>query len=632
MKGEQAVRFKVPTLLALLAIVVGLAACGTAAPPPVPTPTISPAPVWEELIPFDSDSESLYEKNLRLFDYDQQAPLDVQEVESWGDGDVTVHDITYASPKGGRVPATLVVPDGAGPFAGIVVQHGMPSNRQGSFLLGRAYASLGAVVILIDAPFARPENADREPLTLTEQDREEQIQLIVDLRRAVDLLVARSDVDPDRLAYVGVSYGAAMGGLLAGVEDRLQAYVLQVGDGGLVEHLAGPEDEGNQLSELSQEKQERWIDVMWPIEPIHYVGHAAPAALLFQNGIQDQMVPLSDGARYQEAGSEPKTIMWYESGHFLPRQSVLDQARWLRQYTGIEDPDEIVGDLILLERVEPLMLLVPSFRQAAPVVDRLLVAWFLLAAGSLIFLIWDLWRGTPAPWGIKLIWLLVVVFLGPLGLLAYFISYRHPGRASSPGAALTSAKRALGSTSWSVAGNLAGGLLVIWILLRYASIAAILLLSLVLIVALPFFMGLLIFRAIRWSVTRDARYRGILRRPPLAELTSTNMVLAGAYPVVIILIDRWLVPWYPLGFDLTNPLLWGILSLGAIAGSLVAYPLHVWMIRSGLVRWGVPSPAGGDNECLEPEAPKLPWFKALGIILLTYAVLAATIVVSLMLA
>ncbi len=625
-------RLRAPTSLVLLVVVVGLAACGALAPPDIATPTIPADLVWQGPVRFDSDSDSIYEENLHLFDYDQQAPLDIREVESWRDGDATVHDITYASPKGGRVPATLVVPDGAGPFAGIVVQHGMPSNRQGSFLLGRAYASLGAVVILIDAPFARPENADREPLTLTEQDRDEQIQLIVDLRRAVDLLVARPEVDSERLAYVGVSYGAAMGGLLAGVEDRLQAYVLQVGDGGLVEHLAGPEDEGNQLSELSQEKQERWIDVMWPIEPIHYVGHAAPAALLFQNGIQDQMVPLSDGARYQEAGSEPKTIMWYESGHFLLRQSVLDQARWLRQYTGIEDPDEIVGDLILLEAVEPLMLLVPSVRQAAPVVDRLLVAWFLLAAGSLLLLIWDLWRGTPAPWGIKLIWLLVVVFLGPLGLLAYSISYRQPARSPRPGDGLKTTTRALGSTFWSVAGNLAGGLLVIWILVNYASIGSVLLPSLVLVIALPFFVGLLIFWAIQWSATRDARYRFALRRPPLAELISTNMVLAGAYPVVIILIDRWLEPSYPLGFDLTNPLLWGMLSLGAIAGAFVAYPIHVWMTHRGLVQWGVASAGGGDGQRLGPEAPKLPWFEALGMILLTYAVLAAAIIASLMLA
>lgn len=39
------------------------------------------------------------------FDYDQKAPLDVQEAGVEQRGDVTIHDISYASPKGGRVPA-----------------------------------------------------------------------------------------------------------------------------------------------------------------------------------------------------------------------------------------------------------------------------------------------------------------------------------------------------------------------------------------------------------------------------------------------------------------------------------------------------------------------------------------------
>jgi len=622
-------RFGKRSLLVSVTILLALTACATPRPAATSTPTISADSVWEELIPFESDSDTIYAENLHLFEYDRQAALDVQEVETWRDGAATVSDITYASPKGGRVPATLIVPDGAGPFAGLVVQHGMPSSRRNSFPLGRAYANLGAVVILIDAPFARPENAGRDPVTLTDRDREEQIQLIVDLRRAVDLLVARPDVDPDQVAYLGVSYGAAMGGLLAGVEDRLQAYALQVGDGGLVTHFTGPEDRDGLLSELSPAERERWIAEMWPIEPIHYVGHAAPAALLFQNGSQDGMVPPPDAVRYQEAGSEPKTIIWYESGHVLPRQALLDQARWLRRHTAIDDPDEIVADLILLKPVEPAMLLVPGARQAAPVVDRMLVAWFLLVAGSAGFLIWDLWRGTAAPWGIKMIWPLVVVFLGPLGLLVYLISYRQPGRSASPQAALTTARRALGATSWSVAGNLAGGLLVVWILNNFASIANALLLMLILIVALPFFAGLLTFHAIRWSATRDARHSVALRRPAWAELSSTNMVLAGVYPVVIILIDRWLEPWYLYGFGLTNPLLWGILSLGAIIGVLTAYPVHVWMIRRGLIRWEIPSLADRDTTSIDPGATEFSWFKALGITLITCAVLIAVIMLSL---
>jgi dienelactone hydrolase len=63
-------------------------------------------------------------------------------------------------------------------------------------------------VIAIDAPFARRSGA---PIAFTRRDRAEQIQLIVDLRRAVDLLRARADVDDDRIAYLGMSYGAVMG-------------------------------------------------------------------------------------------------------------------------------------------------------------------------------------------------------------------------------------------------------------------------------------------------------------------------------------------------------------------------------------------------------------------------------------
>src|SRR5712671_1862253 len=59
----------------------------------------------------------------RHFDYDQKAPLDVQEAGVEQRGDVTIHDISYASPKGGRVPAYLVVPTGKGPFAAVIWGH-----------------------------------------------------------------------------------------------------------------------------------------------------------------------------------------------------------------------------------------------------------------------------------------------------------------------------------------------------------------------------------------------------------------------------------------------------------------------------------------------------------------------------
>jgi uncharacterized protein len=272
--------------------------------------------------------------DVHTFDYDRRAPLDVRVESRAVDRGAAVETLSYASPKGGRVPAALVAPTAAGRFAGLLLMHGMPGDHQRLLPEARALARRGAVCLLIDAPFARPGRADGPPLRFDERDRDEQIQLIVDLRRGVDLLLSRPDVDPHRLGYLGVSYGGAMGGLLAGVEKRLAAYALVVGDGGLVSHSSGPEGDG-MLRSLPGEQARRWLAAMEPIEPLRFVGRAAPARLLFQNGLEDELVPPSHARTYQQAGSEPKTIRWYDAGHALGEAAARDRREWLAVQLGL---------------------------------------------------------------------------------------------------------------------------------------------------------------------------------------------------------------------------------------------------------------------------------------------------------
>jgi hypothetical protein len=144
-------------------------------------------------------------------------------------------------------------------------------------------------------------------------------------------------VDPRRLAYVGRSYGGAMGGLLAGDEKRLKAYALVVGDGGLVSHFRGVDDPD--FRRLSGSARERWVAAMEPIEPIRFVGRAAPARLLFQNGRRDWIVSTDNAKAYQDAGSEPKTLQWYDADHFLNEQATRDRHLWLAEQIGIAKPD-----------------------------------------------------------------------------------------------------------------------------------------------------------------------------------------------------------------------------------------------------------------------------------------------------
>jgi hypothetical protein len=141
---------------------------------------------------------------LHHFDYDQKAPIDLQEVGLDQRGDVAIHDISDASPKGGRVPAYLVVPKGKGPFAAVIWGHwyqdGSPFLNRKEFLdEAVALADSGVVSLLTDGPIARPGFV-QDPDPLAESRAKYRVQQILDMRRGVDLLLSRSDrSETDRL-------------------------------------------------------------------------------------------------------------------------------------------------------------------------------------------------------------------------------------------------------------------------------------------------------------------------------------------------------------------------------------------------------------------------------------------------
>lgn len=268
-----------------------------------------------------------------LFAYDVNAPLNLQKaVENTING-VEVSSISFNSPDGGSGTGMLFDPVTRSSLRpGIVLMHGMPGNARVMTAYAQVLAQHGAVVIAIDAPFARRGG---EPVRLSTEDRAEQIQLIKDLQRAVDVLRAHANVDDERIAYLGISYGGAMGALFVGIERRLKAAVLVVGDGGLVSHFTGPED-FNFMAGLSCATRVAWFRAMAPIEPIRFIPHASPTALLLQNGRIDNLVPAADAQALHTAAPEPKTIRWYDAGHGLNLQALWDRHDWLQEEIGLD--------------------------------------------------------------------------------------------------------------------------------------------------------------------------------------------------------------------------------------------------------------------------------------------------------
>lgn len=269
-----------------------------------------------------------------LFAYDASAPLDLQQTLKSTQNGVEVSGISFASPDGGRVTGLLFDPVTRSSLRpGIVLMHGMPGSSGNTAGSAQQLAEHGAVVIAIDAPFARRGGPS---VQFAAQDRAEQIQLIKELQRAVDVLRARANVDDARIAYLGYSYGGAMGALFAGIERRIQAAALVVADGGLVSHFTGPDESSTLLANLSCARRADWLRAMTSIEPIRFIGHAPPTTLLLQSGRTDDLVPAADAQVLHSAAPQPKRILWYDAGHGLDQQAARDRMDWLHETIGLD--------------------------------------------------------------------------------------------------------------------------------------------------------------------------------------------------------------------------------------------------------------------------------------------------------
>lgn len=275
-------------------------------------------------------AQGQFEELARVFDYSAAAPLDVHQEDSTNVGPVVVRDINYASPKGGRVPAYLVVPVGkSGPCAGIVFVHWGQGNRSEFVSEAIALAHRGAVSLLIDAPFNRLDDPNRDkPDSLGEHDA--YIQLVIDIRRGVDLLRSRPEVDTSRIGYVGHSLGATWGGLVAGVDHRVKAFVLMGGLPTLTDYdFPDPMIRQQALSRAPADRQanER---VMTPINPVRFVGHSSPAALFFQWATFDRYIARRAAKEYFDAAGTPKSQQWYVSSHeFNDPRARVDRDEFL---------------------------------------------------------------------------------------------------------------------------------------------------------------------------------------------------------------------------------------------------------------------------------------------------------------
>jgi dienelactone hydrolase len=199
---------------------------------------------------------------------------------------LAVHKLSFAGANGTRVNAFLIVPAGSGRRPAVLFLHGSGGTRTDLLVPAAELATRGAVTMTISQPNEAPTFRP----------------LVVNARRALDLLASRTDVDAKRLGVVGYSLGAQTAAILAGDDPRPRAVGIVAG-------------RGNETT-------------------LYWIARTR-VPLYFQAGTLDQVVPHAQLAGLIHAAPGHPRVSWYPTDHGMSLESFEDQVTWQARILGV---------------------------------------------------------------------------------------------------------------------------------------------------------------------------------------------------------------------------------------------------------------------------------------------------------
>ena len=214
-------------------------------------------------------------------------------------------------PKNARPPYQTVVY-----FPGSGAIH---TNKKLEFVANEGYAAIvpksGRALLfpIYKGTHQRSDDLTEDTDPLSASYRDHTIAWAKDLSRSIDFLETRKDIDREKLAYLGFSWGGEVAPVMLAVERRFKAAILV--SGGLDPYRTLPE-----------------------AEPFNFVSRVQIPVLML-NGRYDHRFPVEAAQLpfFRSLGTpeKDKKHVIYESGHAPPRKDYIRESLdWLDKYLG----------------------------------------------------------------------------------------------------------------------------------------------------------------------------------------------------------------------------------------------------------------------------------------------------------
>jgi predicted esterase len=270
-------------------------------------------------------TDEIFQVYKSLFSYDKndlKAAVEKTNTSEYWTKEQIAFDAGYASQ---RMLAYLFLPkNGHPPYQTIVYFPGSnvlylrspdqlemdPNINRIDFVIQSGRAVLYPIY---DGTFGRGQPLKSDYPTTSSDYRDHVIHWYKEMARSIDYLETRKDIDSNKLAFMGASWGGAMGMILSALEPRFKANVLMVG--------------GFYLQKTLPE-----------VDQINFVSRVTIPTLML-NGRHDFFLPIETSQipafHFLGTPEKDKRQVIYETGHNIPRNEMIREVlNWLDHYLG----------------------------------------------------------------------------------------------------------------------------------------------------------------------------------------------------------------------------------------------------------------------------------------------------------
>ncbi len=261
----------------------------------------------------------------------------------------SVYRLTYPSPvvtaleQNNTVPADYYLPKGISPadaknYPAVICLHILDGNEPLTELMCSMLAKRGIPAIAFKLPYYGSRGTSKGPEVLASDPKlfwNAVLQAGEDIRRTVDLLASRPEIDAKRIGISGISLGGIIAATAAGAEPRLNRAALILAGGDLptiIHHARETRPLSLMLQKLPAAERKEVEKKILSADPLQFAPalreRAKAGCVLMINAGDDEVIPHACTEKLANALGIADQVVWFKGlGHYT---AVAELPRALR--------------------------------------------------------------------------------------------------------------------------------------------------------------------------------------------------------------------------------------------------------------------------------------------------------------